>query len=188
MVKRVLAAITLAAFLLFGSGCARINPRIDPKLDQKIDNQNGKIRDIESIQNGIKSDINGIKQNAEISNSKLDHVQNGLLNLQDSNRNSGIQIFSGSGGLVVGLCACVIIGFVALAYRRQAILHEKTADMLAARIVMQSNEHLEEDVFKAAMYTDVEEKVYSLIKKHQQKVIRPSPPPPETSFYEEPQQ
>lgn len=186
MVKRVLAAIALAAFLLFGSGCARINPRIDPKLDQKIDNQNGKIRDIESIQNGMKNELNGIKQNAEISNSKLDHVQNGLLNLQDSNRNSGIQIFSGSGGLVLGLCVCVVIGFVALAYRRQSQLHEKTADMLAARIVMQNNDHLEEDVFKAAMYTDVEEKVYSLIKKHQQKVIKPQPPP-ETSFYEEPQ-
>jgi len=187
MVKKVLVAITLAAFLLFGSGCARINPRIDPKLDQKIDNQNGKIRDIESIQNGIKSDINGIKQNAEISNSKLDHVQNGLLNLQDSNRNSGIQILSGSGGLILGLCACVIAGFVALAYRRQAQLNEKTADMLAARIVMQSDDKLEDDVFKAAMYTDVEEKVYGLIKKHQQKIIRPTPLPPESSLYEDSQ-
>lgn len=164
--RKVLAILLIGFSLTMGAGCARINPRVDPHLEEKIDNQNGKIRDMENIQNGIKNDINGIKQDAEITNSKLDHVQNGMLNMQESN--NGIQIFSGNGGLIVGFCVILIMAFVILSYRKQAVVNAKAADMLAARIVCQKNEDLEEDVFKAALYSDVEEKVYGLIKKHQQ--------------------
>lgn len=175
MVKRLLSVITALALVL-GTGCAKINPRLDPKLDQKIDNQNGKIRDIENFQNGIKSDINGIKQNAEISNSKLDHVQNGIANLNtqvsqtNQNQNSGLQILSGNGGLLVGLFGMGIMFFVLMGYRRTAQMNEKIADILAQKLVTQGNPELQEEVFKAAMYTEVEKPMLHLVKKHQVKL------------------
>lgn len=173
MIKKLLG-VMLAVVLVFSAGCARVNPR----LDQKLENQNGKIRDMETIQNGMKNELSGIKQNAEIQNSKLDHVQNGLANLQSSNTNTGIQILSGPGGTVIALFLVIVFGFIAVAYRKQALLNEKAADVMASRIVLQNNEVLEEDVFKAAMYTDVEEKVYGLIKKHQKNVIKTDVPNP----------
>ncbi len=146
-------------------GCGNLSPRLDPK--QHIDNQNGKIGQLETIQNGIKNEMLNLKQQAEIQNSKLDHVQNGLANIQNSTQYNGIQILSGPGGLFVGLLGMIILGFMVLAYRKQALTNAKTADMLAEKIVEKEDVSLEADVFKAAMYTDMETNVLNLIKKHQ---------------------
>lgn len=148
------------------SGCA--NGNLSPKFSQQLDNQNGKIGDIESVQNGIKADLNGIKQQAEIQNSKIDKVQSGLFNLQNNNAVNGIQILSGPGGLIVGTIGMVILGFVVLSYRKKAIENGKTADMLAEHIVKNDNPELEAQVFTAAMHSDVKKNVYDIIKKHKQ--------------------
>lgn len=168
MIKTIITFLFVGTLVIL-SGCAKINPRIEPKLDQKINNSDGKIRDIENFQNGVKSDINGIKQNAELTNSKLDHVQNGLANLnsQQTNHNNGLQILSGTGGLVIGLVGIGVLGFILLGYRRQAQMNEKVADILAGRIVNHGDDSLKEDVFKAALYSDVEGNVLNLIKKHE---------------------
>lgn len=158
-----------AAMLLPVAGCGNLSPRIQPKLQQQIDNQKGKIGEIESIQNGIKNDMFGMKQNAEIQNSKLDRVQSGLANVQTNTQYSGLTLFSGTGGLVTAIFGMAVLALIIFHYRGQAKMHEKAADMLAERIVSQQDPALEENVFKAAMYSDVEDKVYSLIKKHQAK-------------------
>lgn len=149
------------------TGCGNLSPRLDPKLEEHIDNQNGKIGEIEHIQNGIKNEMLNLKQQAEIQNSKLDKVQNGVANLQNNTQYNGVQILSGSGGLVLGAIGMIILAFIAVSYRKQSITNAKTADMLAEKIVEKEDVGLETDVFKAAMYTDVEASVYNLIKKHQ---------------------
>jgi TolA-binding protein len=161
-------AVTAATMLPI-AGCGNLSPRVNPKLQQQIDNQNGKIGEIESIQNGIKNDMLNMKEANNLQNSKLDKVQSGLANVQNTNEFHGLTLFSGNGGLVTGIFGMAVLALIMFHYRGQAKAHEKTADLLAERIVNQKDPSLEDNVFKAAMYSEVEDKVYSLIKKHQVK-------------------
>jgi TolA-binding protein len=133
-------------------GCGNLSPRINPELKQQIDNQNGRIDEIESNQNSIKNE--------------LESVQDGLLNVNNQSSNSGIQIFSGSGGLFLGLVGVLAIFVIMMHYQQKAKTAEKAADILAENIVHKNDEDLNENVFKAAMYTDAEEKIYNLVSKH----------------------
>jgi hypothetical protein len=132
-------------------GCGNMSPRSDPELRQKIDNNNGRIDEIESNQNSIKSE--------------LESVQKGLIN--NANSNSGIQILSGSGGLFLGLIGLLSIFTVTMHYRTKAINAELAADIMAENIVSVNDPNLTENVFKAAMFSGAEEKVLELVKKHQ---------------------
>lgn len=160
--------LTFAALcLLFVTGCGNLSPR----QDQKLDNSNGKIDEIKNNQNGIMSELGTLKNQQEIQNSRLDRIQQGLLNIQNSYENSGIQIFSGPGGLIVAivglLCGTVLI----LHYRQQAKQFEKTSNILADRIVNANDPELEDQVFQAAMYTNVEENVLNLMKNAKTKTL-----------------
>lgn len=146
---------------LFIVGCGNLSPRFQPELREKIDNREGKIEEIENNQNSLKNEL-------EIRDSKLDKILNGIIN--DQNNNSGFQIFSGSGGLLLGLVTIIFlfsIFFFMLYYQQKAKAAEKIADILAESIINQNNSDLEEEVFKAAMHTDVESKILDLVTKHQ---------------------
>jgi predicted PurR-regulated permease PerM len=164
MNKSFLAMI--AASLLFMTGCGNLSPR----FDQKIDNANGRIDNLENITNGFKSEIGKIQNENEIQNSKIGQIQQGIANMQSNNENSGIQILSGPGGLIfsvialVGVCSMLVIVFH---YRGEARRKEKAADILAEKIAEKEDPALTDQVFQAAMHTDVEEDVLRLIKKHQ---------------------
>jgi outer membrane murein-binding lipoprotein Lpp len=162
--KSILAAVLLGVMALLSAGCGNLSPKFQPKQDQKIDNQNGQIRDITNEQNGLKAEILSLKQQAEISNSKLDHIQQGLANFQSDHTNNGVQIFSGSGGLFLGFAAILVFGTVWY-YRNTALVNHKAATILAEKVAKAGDENLTEEVFKAAMYSDAETKVYHLMKK-----------------------
>ena len=153
----------VAALLIFAPGCGNLSPRQQPRID---DNQ-GQIQEMESMANSMKAEIMKLQSQADIQNSKLDKIQQGLVNYQHTNENSGVQILSGSGGIIVAIVA--IIGAVVLVifYRTQAKKAEKTANILAERIVSYQDPDLEDLIFKAAMYTDVEENVLTVMRKFQ---------------------
>ena len=154
--------VLLALFMIIGlTGCGNLSPR----NEQKIDNQDGKIDEIKNNQNGIMGEIGTLKNQAEIQNSKLEKIQQGMLNLQSNNDNHGVQIFSGSGGLLVAIVGIISACGVVLYFRSVSKMHEKTATMLAERIVNANDPQLEEAVFSAAMYTNVESNVLNLINK-----------------------
>jgi predicted PurR-regulated permease PerM len=161
--KRFFLAILTAASLFSMTGCGNLSPR----QNERIDNQNGKIGQIENMQNSMKAEIGKLQNQSEIQNSRLDRVQQGLLNYQKSEDNSGVQIFSGSGGIVVALVGFVGIFVVMLYYRKLAGDHAKTASLLAERIVSYNDPALTDAVFQAALHTNVQDKVLSLVKKHQ---------------------
>lgn len=140
------------------AGCNNLSPRFDPNLEQKIDNQNGRIDEIESNQNSIKNEMLNLNQRNEIIGSELDRIQMGFYNEQ----NNGIQILSGSGGLFLGLTGSLALLLIVMHYRQKSVMNDKIIDMLAERLA----QDVVDDLVKAAMYTDVEEKVYALIKKH----------------------
>lgn len=151
---------------LFVCGCGNLSPR----NEQRIDNQDGKIDDIRSNQNGVMAEIGKLKNDAEILNSRLEKVQQGVVNLQSnyesSYENSGVQVFSGPGGIMTAIVGFVCSTIIILHYRSVAKKNEKTANILAERIVNQNDPDLEEAVFQAALHTNVEENVLGLIKKH----------------------
>lgn len=154
--------LTVIFLLFLVSGCRNFSPRIEPK----IDNQNGKIGEVETMANSLKAEIGNLKTQAEIQNSRLDRIQNGLANLQQNNDNHGIQILSGPGGLVLGfliVCIATVVYF-----RLNAIRNLKTANILAEKIVNAQNPKLIDSVFEAAAYTDVEDQILKLINKHEQ--------------------
>ena len=148
MKKFALLLVLLTAFL---PGCGNLSPRQDPKIDAP----NSKIGEIETMANSMKAEIGKLQTQADIQNSKLEKIQQGLANLQINNDNSGVQILSGSGGLMIAFLAITVGGIIAIYYRRNALLNQKTATMLAERIVSHQDPALDEKVFQAAMYTDV---------------------------------
>jgi len=154
----------LATLLLALSGCGNLSPR----HDQEIDNQNGRIGDIETIQNGIKNEIGKLDQRNDIQDSQIGQMQQGFANWQSNN--SGVQILSGSGGLIFAIFAItggiVMVVFV-LHYRKEAAKQAKTANILAQQIVCKEDKELVNNVFLAAMNTEVEETMLRVFEKHQ---------------------
>jgi len=153
----------VAICLLALPGCGNLSPR----QQQDIGPNEGQIGEIESMANSNKLELGKLQSQSEIQNSKLDKIQQGLANIQNINENTGVQILSGSGGLIVSLIGILAACVMVIHYRGEAKKQEKVASMLAERIVSWNEPQLEDEVFQAAMYTDVEENVLNLIKKHQ---------------------
>ena len=155
-----IALVTTA--ILFISGCGNLSPR----QQQEIDNQNGRIGDIENLANSIKTEIGNLKNQNEIQNSQIGQMQQGLANYQSNYENSGIQIFSGPGGITVAILSLLVISTIAVRYRSASKKHKKTSEILANRIINKGDPQLEDEVFQAAMFTDVEENVLKVMTKH----------------------
>ena len=156
--------LTIATILMLSAtGCGNLSPRQQPKIE---DNE-GQIQEMESLANSMKLELGKLQSQAEIQNSKLDKIQQGLVNFQNTNENSGVQILSGSGGLIVAMIAFIGATILIIFFRNQTVKAEKTANILAERIVSYQDPNLEEMVFQAAMYTDVEENVLKVMKKFQ---------------------
>ncbi len=160
--RRYFLTIVTALCLLTAQGCGNLSPRQDPEIN---DNQ-GQIGEIENLANSNKLELGTMQSQAEIQNSKLDKIQQGLANIQSINENTGVQILSGQGGILISLFAILAACLMVVHYRGQAQKQEKVANMLAERIVQWDEPQLEDEVFQAAMYTDVEANVLKLMKKH----------------------
>lgn len=164
---KIISPIVVVA-MLFTSGCGNLSPRdnFSPKQEQKIDNQNGRIGELENLSNSIKAELLKLQQSSEITDSQLDKVQQGLANFQSINENSGIQILSGQGGLILSVMALLATFMMVLYYRKTSIQNGKAADILAETIVRKEDEELEEQVFVSALNSPVEKKVYKLMMKY----------------------
>lgn len=157
--------ISMVALICCISGCNNMSPR--QEIEKDINNQKGKIGHMEDLTNSMKTEIAKLQNEAEIQNSRLEKIQQGLANIQNINENDGIQILSGNGGLMLGgvlLCIVVVLGWMVLHYRLESIKHRKTAEILTKQIVLKNDPELEEQVFQAIMYTNVEENLLSLFK------------------------
>jgi hypothetical protein len=143
-------------------------------MQEKLNNQGGKIEEQDKIIQGLKLELLKLQNRNEISDSQLEKILQGLANFQTNNENSGVQILSGSGGLIVAMVFLVIAGVVtvtAFYYRAEYVKHEKAANIMAERIVSQDNQEFTDSVFQAALHSDVEDKVLELIGKHQRRLI-----------------
>lgn len=163
--KRILFLIC-TTLLISVSGCANLNPR----NNSPINNQDGKIDEIRNNQNGLMLELGKLKNDAQIQNSQLEEVQQGVLNLNANlsrNENSGVQILQGDGALVV-IFGLGVIGMLLYWYRDRAIKSEKSIDIITKEIARINDPVLNDNIFKAAMNTENESHLYHLLVKHNQ--------------------
>lgn len=141
--NKVFASLIVAFFCFVSSGCGNLSPRdnLNPKSNQNINNENGKIDHIETNQNAIKGSIEHKIENS-----------------------GGIQILQGDSGLILVFGIIAIICVTVYFYQR-SLKVEKINAILSDQIKATNDPELEENVLKAAMYTNVEKDVYHLISK-----------------------
>jgi hypothetical protein len=141
--RKVIISLTLLA-CLFLTGCGNLSPRDNLSPRQDINNQQGKIDKIEQNQQLLRSEIEKLA----------------LINKE--NNNSGVQILQGDSALflVFGL---VTIFLVIYYFYRNAEGERKTAEILAEQIARSKDDDLEQNVIKAAEFTDQEERILALL-------------------------
>ena len=155
-------------FIIFISGCSNFNPR----LQNRIANENGKIEDIKNNQNGLMLELGKLRNEAQIQNSQLKEVQQGMLNMNNAlsrNENSGIQILQGDGSLML-IFALASIGMLLFHYRNKANNNEKIANMLAVEVARFNDPNLNDNILRTSMFTSVESKMFKLLNTHVKKI------------------
>lgn len=160
--KKFLALVAAISLMAVLPGCGNLSPR----QQQDIDNKNGKIQELENMANSLKIELGKVQSQNEIQDSQIGQMQQGLLNNQSNYENTGVQIFSGPGGIVVALAGIMAAVVIILHYRKVAKIQEKTADIMAQSIAEMNDPELEDNVFRACLHTETEENVLTLMRKH----------------------
>ena len=143
-------------------GCANISP-LSPRNNNKINNQNGTLEDIKNNQNGVMADLANVRSKLELMARDVENIQQGFMN--SNNKNYGIQIFQGEGGLIAGVALIAVLGILVLNYRSKAQKYKKTAEIMGREIKCLKNKDLENNIFMAALSDKVEENVYNILRK-----------------------
>jgi hypothetical protein len=136
-------------------------------MQNRIDNKNGKIDEIKNNQNGLMLELGKLRQDAEIQNSQLKEVQQGMLNLNATgirNENKGVQILQGDGALIL----IFALGTVAmlLFYKRKSDKNEKIANIMAQEVMLLNDQKLNDKILNSSMKTKLEKDVYKMMFKH----------------------
>lgn len=153
--------LLMTAAMLACTGC-KLSP-LSPELKQDLQNQGGKIDELKNNQNGILVELGKLKQETEINARDIGAYQQGAFN----STNSGVQILSGNGGLMLALGIGAISAILIYHFRKDAANSKKTAELLAQQIAHFNNVELENKIFMAAMNTPYESHVYHLMVKSQ---------------------
>lgn len=152
------AMIAVMAISFVGCNLSPLSPANRPK----INNNGGEIGDIKSNQNGIMAEIAALKSRMDVMARDIENIQSGFVN--SNNKNFGIQIFQGDGGLVVGFSLLVVIALIAVNYKLKADKYKKTAEIFGRQIRELEDPIVEEKVLSAALANKVEESTYKILK------------------------
>lgn len=152
-------ALTAALALVLVSGC-NVSP-LSPVNRQRIRN-NGEIGDTNNNQNGVMAEIMSLKNRMDVLARDVENLQSGLIN--SNNRNFGVQIFQGEGGLAAGVVLIVALAYLAFNYKMKADRYKKTAEIFGQQIKELNDERVEEKAFEAALAKNVEQSVYDILK------------------------
>jgi len=158
--KSKIFLIVLAA--VFTVGCGNLSPL----NSNRIRNENGKIDDIKSNQNGVMAEFGKLKQDAQIMASQLKEIQSGLVNLNailSKNENSGVQILQGDGALFM-VFSLATIGMI-LWYRNRAVKSEKTLSILTKEVMILNDATLNEKILKEADKNGMGKQMLSMMDK-----------------------
>lgn len=151
--------IALVVFAASISGC-NVSP-LSPSNKQRIKNS-GEIGDIKNNQNGVMAEIMSLKNRLDLVAKDVESLQNGFIN--SNNKNFGVQIFQGDGGLAIGFSLLVILALVAANYKLKSEKYKKTAELFGKQIRELKNPNIEDMIFRAALANKVEKDVYRILK------------------------
>jgi hypothetical protein len=157
MKLKTLAGLLLVSVAIHGCNLSPLSPTNKNRI-----NNSGEIGDIKNNQNGIMAEIMSLKNRLEIVARDVENLQNGFIN--SNNKNFGVQIFQGEGGLAVGFSLLVILALIATNYKLKAEKYRKTAEIFGNQIRQMNNSELEDKVFTAALAKKVEADVYRILK------------------------
>lgn len=150
-------ALLIGLTLVAGCNVSPLSPSNKPRI-----NNNGEIGDIRNNQNGMMAEILSLKNRLDLIARDVENLQSGLVNT--NNRNFGIQIFQGEGGLAVGLCLVILLALIAANYKIKSEKYKKTAMIFANQIKSLNNLEVEDKIFMAALADKVERQVYKILK------------------------
>lgn len=149
--------ILILAILTIIPGCANIEP-FSPRARNRINAE--EIEDIRTTQNSILREVGRIRTefhgDENVAQSFAGHRVRA---------NTGVQILSGDGALIVLLLVGIGL-FVILFYRNRAVKSEKAAEIMAHQVALYDDQILQENIFLEAMNSQAEEIVYNLITKN----------------------
>lgn len=151
--------IAIIAGTIFFAGC-NASP-FSPVQRQRINN-NGEIGDSQSNQNGVMAEVLSLKNKVDMMARDVENLQSGLVNT--NNRNFGVQIFHGEGGLAAGVVIIIALSALALSYKIKSDKYKKTAEIFGGQLRKMGNEEAEERAFEAAIAGKVEGNVYRILK------------------------
>lgn len=156
--KRLASALILVSIVLSGCSVSPFSPQNRPK----IRNNGGEIGDMNNNQNGVMAEILSLKNRLDVLANDVENLQNGLINT--NNRNFGVQIFHGEGGLAAGVVLIVALALLAVNYKIKSERYKKTAELFGKHIKKVADSRLEDELLVAAMEKKVESDVYKILK------------------------
>lgn len=156
--KRFMAALIIGSFLASGCNLSPFSPSNKPR----IRNNGGEIGDIKNNQNGIMAEIGSIKNRLDILARDVENIQSGLINT--NNRNFGVQIFHGEGGLAAGVVVVVALALMVVNYKIKSDRYKKTAEVFGDKIKKMADSRMEDELLVAAIEKKVEADVYKILK------------------------
>ena len=108
------------------------------------------------------AELSALKSRMDVMARDVENIQSGFVN--SNNKNFGVQIFQGDGGLVVGFSLLVVLALLATNYKLKADKYKKTAEIFGKQIRDLDDSAVEERVFAAALANKVEESTYKILK------------------------
>lgn len=149
--------LLITTFFYAGCNFSPLSPSNKPNI-----RNNGEIGDIKNNQNGMMAEILSLKNRLDLVARDIENLQNGIIN--SNNKNSGIQIFQGDGGLAVGFTIISVLIILIFNYKSKSDKYKKTAEIFGSQIKELKNQNLENKVFSMALEKNVEKNVYKILK------------------------
>jgi hypothetical protein len=109
------------------------------------------------------AELMNMKNRMDVMAQEIENIQNGFIN--HNNKNSGVQIFQGDGGLLVGISCLALFAMVALNYKLKSDKYKKTAEIFGNRIKSMNRPDVEEEILIGAMAKKVETEVFNILKR-----------------------
>jgi len=155
--RKSIIALALGAAILAGCNVSPFSPANRPRV-----RNNGEIGDMNNNQNGVMAEIMSLKNRMDVMARDVENLQSGLIN--SNNRNFGVQIFQGEGGLAAGVVIVIALASLAISYKLKSDRYKKTAEIFGEEIKRMGNRKVEDDIFAAALAKKVEADVYKILK------------------------
>lgn len=155
--KKFVFAIMIGSVLLSGCNVSPFSPQNRPRI-----RNNGEIGDTNTNQNGVMAEIMSIKNRMDVLARDVENLQSGLINT--NNRNFGVQIFHGEGGLAAGVVIAVALALLAFSYKLKSDRYRKTAELLVKQVKKMAGDSADDEILAAAIKDKIETDVYRILK------------------------